>query len=102
MSDLLLVVGVAVITFASRALLMASPLPVPGGLVGRFLDVFPLALFVAIATSGLLAPEGSAEFGPGLAAALGGVIGAALFKRSLLAVLVAGSVLFYLARQVLG
>lgn len=72
MSDLLLVVAVAAVTYGSRVVLMAIPLEVPGGLFGRFLDVFPLALFIAIATSGLVAPEGTPEMSPGLAAAAGG------------------------------
>ncbi len=102
MSDLLLVVGVAAVTYGSRVVLMASPFEVPGGLVGRFLDVFPLALFIAIATSGLVAPDGTPEVTPGLAAAAGGVVGAVLFKRSLLGVLAVGAALFYLVRVLVG
>lgn len=102
MSDLLLVIGVAAITYGSRVVLMASPLTVPGGWVGRLLDVFPLALFIAIATSGLLAPEGTPAVTPGLAAAAGGVVGAAVLKRSLLGVLAVGAALFYLTRLLVG
>lgn len=102
MSDLLLIIGVAAITYGSRVVLMASPLTVPRGWVGRFLDVFPLALFIAIATSGLLAPDGTPAITPGLGAAAGGVVGAALFKRSLLGVLAVGTALFYLARFLVG
>jgi branched-subunit amino acid transport protein len=78
--------------------LLTTPWTVPGGRVGKFLDVFPLALFIAIATSGLLAPDGTPAVTPGLAAAAGGVIGAMLFKRSLVAVLAVGAALFYLTR----
>jgi branched-subunit amino acid transport protein len=78
--------------------LLTTPWTVPGGGVGKFLDLFPLALFIAIATSGLLAPDGTPAVTPGLAAAAGGVIGAMLFKRSLVAVLAVGAALFYLTR----
>jgi branched-subunit amino acid transport protein len=66
--------------------------------VGRFLDVFPLALFIAIATSGLVAPEGTPAITPGLAAAAGGIVGGILFKRSLLGVLAVGAAAFYMVR----
>jgi branched-subunit amino acid transport protein len=66
--------------------------------VGRFLDVFPLALFIAIATSGLVAPEGTPATTPGLAAAAGGIVGGILFKRSLLGVLAVGAAAFYMVR----
>ena len=102
MSDLWLIVAVAAITYATRLAFLLRPRPVPGGLVGRFLDVFPLALFMAIATAGLAAPIGEIEATPGLAAAAGGVIGAVVFRRSLWGVLAVGAVLFYAARWVWG
>jgi len=102
MSDLLLIVAVAAITYASRVAFLLRPRPSPGGLVGRFLDVFPLALFTAIATAGLVAPSGAIEATPGLAAAAGGVIGAVAFRRSLWGVLAVGSVLFYATRSIWG
>jgi branched-subunit amino acid transport protein len=101
-SDLALVIVVGVITFGSRLAFLLSPRPVPGGLVGRFLDVFPLALFMAIATSGLVAPEGTPAITPGLAAAAGGIVGGILFKRSLLGVLAVGAAAFYVVRLLLG
>jgi branched-subunit amino acid transport protein len=101
-SDLALVIVVGVITFGSRLAFLLSPRPIPRGLVGRFLDVFPLALFMAIATSGLVAPEGTPAITPGLAAATGGVVGGILFKRSLLGVLAAGAAGFYVVRLLLG
>jgi len=101
-SDLLLILLVALITFSTRVAFLIRPRPVPGGVVGRFLDVFPLALFVAIATAALLAPEGSPEVSPALAAAAGGVLGALLFRRALLGVLVSGAVVFYLVRAIAG
>lgn len=102
MSDLLLVFGVGLITFSSRVALLARHRSVPGGTFGRFLEVFPLALFVAIATSGLLAPGGEPAITPGLAAAAGGILGAVLFKRALVGILVVGAALFYLIRYLVG
>ncbi|MBI5157623.1 MAG: AzlD domain-containing protein [Acidimicrobiia bacterium] len=102
MSDLMLVITVAAITFASRVAFLVRPRPAPAGLVGRFLDVFPLALFVAIATSELLAPTGSLEVTPAVAAAAGGIAGAALFRRALLGVLAVGAVAFYAVRALAG
>jgi branched-subunit amino acid transport protein len=102
MSDLALVIGVAVITFGTRVAFLLKPRSAPGGRVGRFLDVFPLALFMAIATSGLVAPWGSSELTANLAGALGGVIGGVLFRRSLWGVLGLGAVCFYLVRVLIG
>jgi branched-subunit amino acid transport protein len=102
MSDLLVVLGVAVITFASRASFMISPRQAPGGRVGRFLDVFPVALFVAIAVNALVAPVGSAELSANLIAALGGIAGGFLFRRSVWGVFAMGAASFYLARALIG
>jgi branched-subunit amino acid transport protein len=98
MSDLALIGSVAVITFATRVAFLVRPRSSPEGLIGRFLDVFPLALFVAIAADALIAPSGSPEVTPGLAAALGGIVGGVLFRRALWAVLAVGAVAFYAAR----
>ena len=102
MSDLALVLGVAVITFGTRVAFLLKPRSAPGGRVGRFLEVFPLALFIAIATSGLIAPWGSAQFTANLVGAIGGVVGAIVFRRSLWGVLGLGAVCFYLARAIIG
>jgi branched-subunit amino acid transport protein len=102
MSELALVFGVAVITFGTRVAFLLKPRSAPGGRVGRFLEVFPLALFIAIATSGLIAPWGSAQLTANLAGAIGGVIGGVLFRRSLWGVLGLGAVCFYLTRGVIG
>jgi branched-subunit amino acid transport protein len=101
-SDLALVIVVGAITFGSRLAFLLIPRPIPEGRVGQLLDVFPLALFVAIATSGLVAPEGTPAITPGLAAAAGGVVGGMLFKRSLLGILAVGAVCFYAVRAVVG
>ncbi len=98
MSDLTLVVAVAAITYGTRVAFLLQPRPVPQGALGRFLDVFPLALFVAIATTGLVAPEGGPAVTPALAAALGGIIGAVVFRRNLWGVLMVGMAFFYITR----
>ncbi|HLF62068.1 MAG TPA: AzlD domain-containing protein [Acidimicrobiia bacterium] len=102
MNDLALVMGVAAITFASRVVFLLKPRSAPGGRVGRFLEVFPLALFIAIATSGLVAPWGSPELKANLAGAVGGVVGGVVFRRSLWGVLGVGAACFYLARAIIG
>ena len=102
MSDLILVLVVAVITYLTRVAFLIRPRPVPGGVVGRFLDVFPLALFVAIATVGLATPDGTPAVTPGLAAAFGGILGGILFRRSLVGILAVGAALFYLVRALVG
>jgi branched-subunit amino acid transport protein len=101
-SDLAIIIAVAAVTFATRIAFLIKPRPIPEGLVGRFLDVFPLALFVAIAASGLLAPGGTPEVTPALAAAAGGILGGVLFRRSLWGVLGVGAVVFYLVRALVG
>lgn len=98
MSDLTLVLAVAAITYGTRVAFLLRPRPAPEGALGRFLDVFPLALFVAIAMTGLIAPEGEPAITPALAAALGGVIGAIVFRRNLWGVLFVGMVVFYVIR----
>jgi len=97
-SDLTLVLAVAAITYGTRVAFLLRPRPVPVGALGRFLDVFPLALFVAIAITGLVAPEGEPAVSSALAAALGGVIGAIVFRRNLWGVLAVGMVFFYITR----
>ena len=93
-----MVVAVAAITYGTRVAFLLRPRSVPEGALGRFLDVFPLALFVAIAATGLAAPDGDPAVTPALAAALGGVIGAVVFRRNLWAVLVVGMLFFYITR----
>jgi branched-subunit amino acid transport protein len=101
-SDLTLVLAVAAITYGTRVAFLLHPSPAPQGALGRFLDVFPLALFVAIAMTGLIAPEGEPAITPALAAALGGVIGAVVFRRNLWGVLFVGMVFFYVTRAMMG
>ncbi len=96
MTDMALVVAVGIVTFASRVSYLWRPRrtthPQP------FLDLFPLALFVSLATVGLATPDGAFRVGPGLAAVVGGVVGAVVGRRSIIWVLAFGSAAFYLAR----
>lgn len=102
MSHLLLIVVAAVITFASRLSFMIRPLPSDRVKESRFLQVFPTALFVALAVNGFVAPGGNIDLSPALAAGIGGVVGAILFKRSILAVVGFGLVGYWIARLAWG
>jgi branched-subunit amino acid transport protein len=102
MSDLALVLVVAVITFATRIAFLIRPRPVPGGPLGRFLEVFPLALFMVIAATGLAAPQGSLAVTPALAGAVGGLAGGILFRRNLWGVMLLGAAAFYATRAIVG
>lgn len=102
MTDLVLIVLVATVTFASRVVFLARRRPVPDGLMGRFLEVFPLALFVALATSGLAAPEGSLAVSPALGGAVGGVVGAVATRRSLIGTILIGAAAYWLTRYLAG
>ena len=98
MSHLLLIVLMSIITFATRISFLVRPIPSERIRENRFLEVFPVALFVAIAASGLLAPGGQLEISPAMAAGLGGIAGAALFRRSILGIVVAGLVGYWITR----
>lgn len=102
MNDLTLILVVAAITFGSRVVFLARRRRVPEGIVGRFLEVFPLALFIALATSGLAAPEGAPAATPALAGAVGGVVGAALTRRSLVGTILLGAAAYWLVRWLAG
>ena len=102
MTDLVLILVVAVITFGSRVVFLARRREVPEGLVGRFLEVFPLALFIALATTGLAAPEGSLAVSPALGGAAGGVVGAVVTRRSLMGTILIGAVGYWLTRLLVG
>jgi branched-subunit amino acid transport protein len=97
-TEIWLILAVAAITFATRIAFLIKPRPIPEGLLGRFLGVFPLALFVTIAAQGLLAPGGSPEVSPALAAGVGGIVGGIVFRRSLWGVLGVGAIVFYVVR----
>jgi len=100
MSHLALIVLAAVITFASRLSFMIRPLDDARVRESRFLEVFPTALFVALAVNGFVAPDGSLDVSPAIAAGIGGVAGAFLFKRSVLGVVGVGLVGYWAARWV--
>lgn len=102
MNDLTLIMVVAAITFGSRVVFLARQRPVPEGIVGRFLEVFPLALFIALATSGLAAPEGAPAATPALGGAVGGVVGAAVTRRSLVGTILFGASAYWLVRWLAG
>jgi branched-subunit amino acid transport protein len=97
-----LIVLAAVITFASRLSFMLRPLPDSRVRENRFLEVFPTALFVALAVNGFVAPEGSLDLGPAVAAGIGGVAGAFIFRRSILGVVGVGLVGYWVARLIWG
>jgi branched-subunit amino acid transport protein len=100
-SNTTLIVVVALITFASRATFLLRPAQSEALSNSRFLSAFPVALFVAIATTGLAAPGGSIAVTPTLWAGVGGIIGALLFRRSVTAVLLVGFGVYWLARLLL-
>ena len=96
MSNLGIVLAVAAITFISRISFLARPVSRP--LNNRFLEVFPVALFVALAGRDLLAPEGTLGASPFLAAALGAIVGGFVFRRSMLGVVGVGLAFYWAAR----
>lgn len=102
MSHVVLIVVAAVITFASRLSFMLRPLPDARVKESRFLEVFPTALFVALAVNGFVAPEGTLDLGPAVAAGIGGVAGASIFRRSILGVVGVGLVGYWVARLIWG
>ena len=102
MSDLLLIVAMAAITYGSRVVFLANPGSPPSGIVGRFLDRFPLALFVALAASILVVPAAEVDARLGWAAIGGAVLGGWLSRRSLYGVIGAGFAAYWLARLLVG
>jgi branched-subunit amino acid transport protein len=102
MSHFLLIVLAAAITAASRLSFMIRPLPNTRIKESRFLEVFPTALFVALAVNGFASPAGSLDLGPAIAGGLGGVAGAMIFKRSILGVVGVGLVGYWAARLLWG
>jgi branched-subunit amino acid transport protein len=101
-NDLSLILAVAALTFGSRVSFLIRRRPVPEGFLGRFLEVFPLALFIALATSGLVAPEGRPAVTPALGGAAAGIVGAAVTRRSLVGTIVIGAAGYWLVRALVG
>lgn len=102
MSDLLVVVAMGAITYASRVVFLARPDKVPSARLTGFLERFPLALFVSLAATTLLVPGGVVDQPLGYAALGGAVAGGLLTRRSLPGVLVGGVAAYWLARLVTG
>jgi branched-subunit amino acid transport protein len=102
MTDLLVVLGMAAVTYGCRAMFLARPGRPPGGRVALFLERFPPALFVSLAATTLLVPGGLADPGPGYAALGGALAGALATRRSLAGVLLGGLAAYWLARLLLG
>ena len=98
MSDLGIIGAMAAITYASRVVFLLRDAEAPGGLVGRFLEVFPLALFVSLGTLGLAAPDGDLDVTIGLWAGAGGLLGAVLTKRPLIGILAFGAAAWWAAK----
>jgi branched-subunit amino acid transport protein len=101
-SDLLLILAMAAITYGSRVVFLANPGAPPSGIARRFLDRFPLALFVALAASILVVPDAGIDARLGWAAVGGAVLGGWLAKRSLYGVIGSGLGAYWLARLVMG
>jgi branched-subunit amino acid transport protein len=102
MSDFWLVVGVGAITYASRVVFLARPGGTPAGRVARFLERFPLALFVSLAATTLVVPGSGIDPSMRYAALGGAVAGGLLTRRSLVGVLMAGGSAYWIARLVAG
>ncbi len=100
MSDLTLVLAMAAITYASRVTFLIRPRTVPDGFGSRFLQRFPLALFIAIAAVGLVAPDGDLDVTIALIAGAGGVAGGVVTRGSLLGIIGFGMTAWWLARLV--
>ena len=93
-----MIVAMALITQLSRLSFMLRPVTSQRLKENRFLEVFPVALFVSLAVAGF-APEGEVlSVTPSVFAGLGGVAGAVLFKRSMLGVVAVGAIAYLLAR----
>jgi len=102
MTDLLVVLGMAAVTYGCRVLFLARSGRAPSGRLALFLERFPLALFVALAASTLLVPGRLADPAPGYAALGGAVAGAVVTRRSLAGVLAGGVAAYWLARGLIG
>ena len=102
MSDFLLILAMAVITYGSRVMFLAHAGSPPSGLFGRFLDRFPLALFAALAASILIVPQADLDARLGWAALAGAIAGGWLTRRSLYGVVTFGFAAYWAARPLLG
>jgi branched-subunit amino acid transport protein len=94
-----LIAGLAVMTYASRALALAYLPPLPAR-VSVIVDRMPPALFAGLASISLIAPGGGVADVPILAAAAGALLAAP--RRSLPVCLVAGLAAYALAAALSG
>ncbi|MGQ0849621.1 MAG: AzlD domain-containing protein [Actinomycetota bacterium] len=101
MSELWMILLMAAITFGSRASFMLRKVSSDRVKHSRFLDVFPIALFVALAARDLIAPAGEPAMNPSVIAGIGGVLGGLVFRRSLVATVVIGLACYWIARLAL-
>lgn len=102
MTDLALIVAMAVITFASRAVGLMLRANTGTGSRSRLLAAYPLSLFASLAAIGLLAPAGDLTATPAIAAGVGAAAGAVVGRASILAVIGFGALGYALARVLLG
>lgn len=102
MTDLSVVLAMAAIHYGCRVSLLARSGPGPAGRLALFLERFPLALFVSLATTTLLVPGEVSEPVWGYAALGGAVAGGLATRRSLPGVLVGGVAAYWLARLIVG
>lgn len=95
---LLAIAGAALATYAVRAIAFAVALP--GALprpVARYLDALPSAIIAALVGPAVLAPGGVPTRGPEIAAAVA-VVGIVVWRRNLLAGVLAGIAVVALLR----
>jgi len=102
MTDLLVVLAMAAVTYGCRVLFLAHPGRAPAGRLALFLERFPLTLFVALAATTLLVPGELSDPVPGYAALAGAVGGGLLTQRSLPGVLAGGVAAYWIARCLMG
>ncbi len=102
MNDTLLVMVMGAITYGSRVVLLARSGQAVEGRIDAFLERFPLALFIALATATLLVPDADVEPALGYAAFAGAVAGSILIRRSLGGVLMIGGAAYWMARLITG
>jgi len=98
----MLVVAMGAITYASRVALLARSGRALEGRIDSFLERFPLALFIALATATLLVPDADVEPALGYAAFGGAVAGGIATRRSLPGVLIVGGAVYWIARLIAG
>lgn len=96
--ELLLVLLAGAVTFASRATFMVRPPATLAAPARRFLDVFPLALFMALGIQGLARPtivDGASPL-PALLAAAGALLAGRFTDNALLWMLAGGALGYWL------